>query len=180
MIMRPFSIKDKLFACPTGAAPIQAGEHHCPRYQRVTQLPSEAVAEQPPDTIAAPRDLPLLDLSILFDLERVLSRNELRNLISLYLVDLDNHLARITECRLRNNFDGVSLTAHIIGTTAGNLGAMQTSAMARQLETACRFGDNGLTVQLIEELNASCASSSWAMRIWSSADLPSTQSAIAS
>jgi signal transduction histidine kinase/DNA-binding response OmpR family regulator/HPt (histidine-containing phosphotransfer) domain-containing protein len=148
--------------------------------RQVPQLPVEDVAAPISDTFVELREPALLDLEILSGLERVLSLAELRNFISLYLMDLEQQLKRITECRVVNDFVGISQVAHTIVSTAGNLGAMQTSALARCLETACRRGDNDLALRLIGELGASCASSSSAMRIWSSGKLPGTSSAVAS
>lgn len=144
--------------------------------RHLRQSPDGGVPVGPPAKNAAVDEHPLLDLEILSDLERVLTFDELSKFISLYLVDLEMRLERIGQCHQGNNFEGVSRLAHIIVSTAGNLGAMQTSNLARRLETACRSGDYDIAEQLIEKLNESGVSSAWAMRMWSSAGLPSAQS----
>jgi signal transduction histidine kinase/CheY-like chemotaxis protein len=123
---------------------------------------------------------PLLDSRKLSELEEALSLTQLLNFISLYLVDLELHLTRITECRKENEFDSILLQAHIIVSIAGNLGAMRTSMTARRLEVACRSRDHELCYRLIDQLGVSCASSSAALRAWSNNRLAEMRSAIAS
>jgi response regulator RpfG family c-di-GMP phosphodiesterase len=119
-------------------------------------------------TRPAPEDqAALLDLEKLTELEKVFSPPQLINFITLTLVDMELHLARIGECGGRNDFEGVLRQAHIIVGIAGNLGAMRASAAARQLEAACRSADQALCGPLIEVLNSACELSSKVLRDWS-------------
>jgi HPt (histidine-containing phosphotransfer) domain-containing protein len=88
-------------------------------------------------------------------------------LISLYLIEIEQHLARIAKCAAANvDLKEISNQAHIIVSNAGNFGAMQTSAIARHLEKACGSGDDKLSYRLMDALNASCRESSAALRGW--------------
>jgi signal transduction histidine kinase/DNA-binding response OmpR family regulator/HPt (histidine-containing phosphotransfer) domain-containing protein len=134
------------------------------------QIPSTSGHEvEPlrPDDAVVPVEAPVLDMEILTGLESVLSRPELTNFISLYLIDLEQRLVGIAECRAQDDFVGVSQQAHTIVSTAGNLGAMKTSAIARCLETACRRGEQAHAISLIGELNNSCEASTAALKAWS-------------
>jgi HPt (histidine-containing phosphotransfer) domain-containing protein len=122
----------------------------------------------------------LLDSGMLSELEEVLSLPQLLSFISLYLVDLELRLARITDCREAGDFDSILLQAHIIVSIAGNLGAMHTSMVARRLEMACRSQNHKLFHQLIGELAESCESSSAALRVWSNSKSAEMRPAIAS
>jgi len=124
--------------------------------------------------------LPLLDLRKLTDLEDALPFGALKDFVSLYFVDLEQHLASIAELSAKNDFGNVSRQAHIIIGTAGNLGAMRTSAIAQRLETACQSVGQERSRQLVGELVASCESSSAALKAWSDRRLADMPSALAS
>lgn len=131
-----------------------------------------------PGIVTAPPAPPVLDMEIMTVLESVLSRPELINFVSLYLVDVEQRLASIAQNRRALDFVGVSQQAHTIVSTAGNLGAMHTSTVARRLEAACRRGEQDLAMVLIGELNISCQTSAAALRAWSDSKLE-TATAIA-
>jgi len=109
---------------------------------------------------------PLLDREKLAELESALPPAKVRGFISLYLADVDLRLESIAEYCSKGDFAGVSREAHTIVSTAGNLGAMQTSAAARRLETACRAGDSEDSYRLVSELSASCEASSAEFQTW--------------
>jgi len=64
------------------------------------------------------------------------------------------------------DFEGISRQAHMIVSTAGNLGAKQTSAIARILEVSCKETDHVRSDRLIAKLRASCEQSSRELRSW--------------
>lgn len=129
--------------------------------------------------VARTDEPPVLDHEKLSDLENVLPLPKLKSFIELYLVDADLHLGRIADCRKDGDLTGVAREAHTIVSTAGNLGAMQTSAIARKLENACRAGDHGLADRWIDELKAACRASSKAFQVWSDAKAADAPSAMA-
>jgi CheY-like chemotaxis protein/HPt (histidine-containing phosphotransfer) domain-containing protein len=135
------------------------------------QLP-DAIASEPAPPPTATLDekniatLPVLDLAKLADLERVLSAGGLRDFILLYLVDLEQRLANIAESRANGDFESVSREAHVVVSTAGNLGAMQTSEIARRLSEVCRSANHERCSLLTDELCESCGISSAALRVW--------------
>ena len=103
------------------------------------------VPAPPADSVSENWQPPQLDLERLGRLENLFSRPQCRDFISLSLVDLEQHLARITECHIQDDLYGILLQAHTIVGVAGNLGAMQTSAAAQRLEAGCRSGDRELS-----------------------------------
>ncbi|MDE2264905.1 MAG: response regulator [Alphaproteobacteria bacterium] len=118
------------------------------------------------DGVADPMELPTLDDAKLDDLVATLPRSDIKELISLYLIDVDSHLAQIADWRAKSDWDNIAREAHTIVSTSGNLGAMRTSETARHLEMACRSGDRSLSGKLIDDLNEACAASSAAFRAW--------------
>jgi signal transduction histidine kinase/DNA-binding response OmpR family regulator len=109
---------------------------------------------------------PLLDVTKLAELQAIIPFAKLKELITLYLVDAELNLEQIVQHQERGDYDAVSKQAHTIVGTAGNMGAIRTSAAARRLETACRSGDHSGASTLIGELTASCNASSQAMTVW--------------
>jgi len=111
-------------------------------------------------------ELPVLDLEQLNTFGSVFSLSKIRTLASLYMIDVEARLALLTERRAMEDFDGVSRQAHMIVSTAGNVGAKQTSALARVLEVSCTNQDNALSDRLIAMLRTSCELSSGALKHW--------------
>jgi len=109
---------------------------------------------------------PVLDLEMLTNLENALPGGKAKELVALYLVDLDRHLTCIAEFSARNDLTNISRQAHAITGTAGNFGAMQTSAVAGRLEAACRGSNHELCRRLIGELNDASNASSKVLRVW--------------
>lgn len=136
-----------------------------------TELLPHSAMDKPSSTspIATPDEkniaaLPVLDLGKLDDLERILSAGGLRDFILLYLVDIENRLASIAESRANSDFESVSREAHVVVSTSGNLGAVQTSELARRLSETCRSANHERCSLLTDELCESCGISSAALR----------------
>jgi CheY-like chemotaxis protein len=125
--------------------------------------PSQAVALASPGGEAdfeKIEDLPVLDLEQLHTLESVFSPAKIKTLASLYMIDVEARLALIQEFRANADFDGISRQAHMIVSTAANLGAKQSSALAHALEVSCLSRDDARSDRLIAEVRASCELSS--------------------
>lgn len=125
-------------------------------------------AEKPGEQMTAAQigELPALDLEQIDTFGTVFSLSKIRTLASLYLIDVEARLTLLTERRSMGDFDGVSRQAHMIVSTAGNIGAKHTSALAHVLEISCMAQDNALSDPLIEALHASCEQSSRALKRW--------------
>jgi signal transduction histidine kinase/DNA-binding response OmpR family regulator len=141
--------------------------------------PATGAALAPLALVDGDAEQPLLDAGKLGELVAVLPEASLQNLISLYLVDIEQQLAGIAECAVREDFKGVSRHAHIVVGTAGNFGAAQTSAAARRLEAACREENKEQARRLIGELQESNRASSVALQVWAHGRLPAMTSAAA-
>jgi CheY-like chemotaxis protein len=137
--------------------PVQKSE---PSPTSVSEKSSEEIVVTPIDK------LPVLDLDQLRTLASVFSLSKVRTLAALYMLDVDARLVLIEQCRSANDFDGVSRQAHMIVSTAGNLGAKQSSALACSLEVSCIKRDDGHSDALIAALHASCRVSSSALKEW--------------
>jgi signal transduction histidine kinase/CheY-like chemotaxis protein len=108
----------------------------------------EPVRAPPPQTPA------LLDTKNLEELAQGLPWNNLAGLITLYLHAAEAHLLEIDACAKAGDLSGLVGQAHMLVSSAGNLGAMQTSALARELEHFCR----GATRMVLRRCWPDCAS----------------------
>ena len=107
-----------------------------------------------------------LDLDKLASLEGVLPPESVHDLLRLYLLDTDNHVARIREQSVEGNLDGIARTTHDIVSTAGNIGAALMCALAQRLNKACRDDDDELVKLLVAELLVANLATSDAIRDW--------------
>ena len=106
-----------------------------------------------------------LDLGILEILEGNMPGEGIADFILLYLNSVEAHLRQIDACAATRDFDGVARQAHILVSTAGNLGASATSMLARELEQTCREQVENIP-SAIAQLRESCRASAQALRAW--------------
>jgi HPt (histidine-containing phosphotransfer) domain-containing protein len=144
--------------------------HVCCDEQNASGSGSEALATWTAEPICRQNvvedDLPLIDFEKLASLEAVLPASSVRDLVRLYLVDADQQIALIRDCRTTDGLEGIAQGAHVITSTAGNVGAARVSSLARQLNDACRTKDAVAVARLIEDLVVADAATSEAIRVW--------------
>ena len=99
-------------------------------------MPQESAAS-PGDGIADESVAPIFDLECLADLEAVMPRETIRELLSLYNSDTDVLLRGIDDALVEGDLESVSRHAHMIVSSAGNIGAARVSQLARKLERSC-------------------------------------------
>ena len=135
---------------------------------------SEKLPRISPDDDRIPDGLggAILDFAKLSELKGALPAQNLAELIRLYLTDVDLHLEKLVKARAAGDLATCGREAHSLVSMSGNLGAMRASAAARDLETACRFGEKSSIYPLIGVLSDACASSGEALRIWAEKYLP--------
>jgi signal transduction histidine kinase/CheY-like chemotaxis protein/HPt (histidine-containing phosphotransfer) domain-containing protein len=111
--------------------------------------------------------LPVLDTSNLQELKAALPWENLSGLISLFLVDAENQLAEIAKLHDTGDIAGIGRQAHMLVSAAGNMGALETSALAREVEHLCRSGNCAGLDASIADLREVCGRASAAIRSWS-------------
>ncbi len=146
-------------------------------FVKLAQIARKAVTHQPdvlPDEwedAADPQnadhaELPLLDLEKLASLTSSLPMSDVRDLLRLFMLDTDKHIADMREQNAGGNLDGVGRNAHVIVSTAGNMGASRLYALARALDSACRAGDDVSMKELVGEMAAVNVRTADAIREW--------------
>jgi signal transduction histidine kinase/CheY-like chemotaxis protein/HPt (histidine-containing phosphotransfer) domain-containing protein len=108
-------------------------------------------------------DLPVLDAAKLAELEDVMPPEEVVEFIALFLAEAANHLALIEEHRANGDLPTAARAAHGLVSMAGNVGAMELSALSRKLENACRSGDKEAVERLAHELSTAGAKATTAL-----------------
>ncbi|MES2472229.1 MAG: ATP-binding protein [Pseudomonadota bacterium] len=132
---------------------------------------------RPPETVCARQrpELPVLDQANLAELGSVLKPSNLAGLVTLYLHDTDGQMLEITACAKKGDMAGIARQAHMLVGSSGNLGAMQTSALARDVENFCRSGNPDGLAALLDELRQAVAQSSAALAAWRDAHTAAAQ-----
>ena len=115
--------------------------------------------------IATPSS-PVLDRDKLAILESVLPFSNIEGLLTLFLSEIDGHLIRINISQSESDLNALAREAHDVVSSAGNVGAMEVSALARTLERACKEGQGVLVERLVVELVQACAVVTIALKEW--------------
>jgi signal transduction histidine kinase/NO-binding membrane sensor protein with MHYT domain/DNA-binding response OmpR family regulator/HPt (histidine-containing phosphotransfer) domain-containing protein len=107
----------------------------------------------------------VLDLEKLATLEAALPMKSVCELLRLFTIDTDNHVAYICERSAAGDLNGIARSAHVILSTAGNIGALQVCTLAQQLVQACHAGDDHVA-NLVEQLVIANSSVANAVQHW--------------
>ena len=139
-----------------------------------TMLPSHEAMPPVSDEARAPAvELPqervvmaVLDQDKLQSLLDAMRTENVRDLLRLYLLDTDSHVALIRKQSADGDLQSIARNAHVIISTAGNIGAMQVCALAQRLNQACHDADIGTVSRFVDELVAANAQTSDAIHAW--------------
>ena len=119
---------------------------------------------------SAPCETELFDSRNLDEMRRILSGTDVANFISLFLSSVDGHFTLIDAGLAAGDFQAIATQAHMLVSTAGNLGAARASADARALERACAEKDAAALASLSARLRQSCTESCAALSGWLEAE----------
>jgi HPt (histidine-containing phosphotransfer) domain-containing protein len=78
-----------------------------------------------------------------------MSPTETASFVRSYLADADDRIADMSRQSKAGNLAAVAGNAHALVSTAGSVGAMRVSQLARSIETASRGGDTDMTSMLV-------------------------------
>ena len=134
--------------------------------QPVAVLEARADAADPADLRRETHELSALDLDKLSNLQGIMALSAVRDMLRLYLLDADSHMASIRNQDALGDFDGMARNAHVIVSTAGNIGASRVCGLAQQLYSACQSPDREMIKRLVERLSTANVTASDAIRDW--------------
>jgi len=133
---------------------------------RLARLPAKA----PPTSVAAaPPPVPVeppVDEDKLSELTKYLPVSSVIDLIALFTAEAGGHAMRIKNYLAQEDYQSIAREAHILVSTAGNIGAMRLSATARTLEHACKKDEREDLGRLVGELDRGIAAASAAFGCW--------------
>jgi signal transduction histidine kinase/CheY-like chemotaxis protein len=142
----------------------KAIEAALPQCEPLSDMPANDAAANGETPLDMALTLPALNLDKIADLRAVLPMESLRDLLRLYMLDTENHLAYMR--KHRGDIDIIRHNAHVIVSTAGNIGAERASVLARLLEHACRDEDAETVAKLTGELAAASVITADTIRSW--------------
>ena len=105
-----------------------------------------------------------LDHTVFAELALALPRGKMQELVGLFVAETDFYMIEIASRRAEGDLASVARLARNIVSIAGNLGAVRASALARQLERACRDGEKANSYRLISEMSQACRDTGHEMR----------------
>ena len=111
-------------------------------------------------------DRPVLDTAKLTNLEEVLPLQAVAESITLFLAETASHLAQIEHHRAGGDFAKTAHVAHSLIGMSDTIGAMQLSALACEMEIACKSGDMDAIARLTRELSTAGAKATTALTTW--------------
>jgi CheY-like chemotaxis protein/HPt (histidine-containing phosphotransfer) domain-containing protein len=132
---------------------------------RVTK-PARAVAETPPPEPPRPHTGGAVDVQKLDELAQYLPISGIVDLVLLFTSESDGHAARIKSHLAEKDYPAIAREAHILVSTAGNIGAMHLSATARTLEHACKSDCRDDIDRLVGELGLGITAANAGFAIW--------------
>jgi PAS domain S-box-containing protein len=138
---------------------------------------AEKIAAADPAPVAISEETPL-DATTLDSMMAVLPPRNVRDFVSLYLHNVESHIALIDICFTAGDFPGVASQAHILVSITGNVGAMRTSDLAREVEIASRDNAQTNLAPAISALRCSAVQSSKALQDWLNSGLVGSNEAL--
>jgi len=115
---------------------------------------------------------PVLDAEKLDSLERALRKQDLISFVELYLTDSAAQIASITQSLSSGVLETAGRAAHVLVSTAGNLGAMTVSRTARHLEEYCWRKDFEAAETAAADLRVAADAAAVALKAWIAAHRP--------
>ena len=116
----------------------------------------------------------LLDKPHLDELRGFLPMEQVGDLVRVYLSSVDGHLADLERHLDQKDFKAAAGQAHVMVSICGNMGARQTSSLARALENLLRQDNGAETSSLTKALRRSVETSSAELRHWVAKNSAST------
>ena len=105
---------------------------------------------------AGTNDLPEFDDTALADVAGSLPAPQFAAFLEDYLASGAKHVERVTALHAAGDLAGVAQEAHTLISVAGSYGLRRASAIARQLEAACKAKQTEQLPALVGELDSAC------------------------
>ena len=138
------------------------------KYQIVgTRPPAALAAPAHSDDLAALLARANIDRHSLDTIASVMTPADIAEFLQSYFSDADHRISEMLRQIAADDLDAASRNAHALVSTAGSVGAMRVSQLARSVEDACKAADNTLAGEFLKQLQAASALSGVALKLWS-------------
>jgi HPt (histidine-containing phosphotransfer) domain-containing protein len=98
----------------------------------------------------------VVDMSVLAGLMDILPPEQVRELVSILVSDVESRLGRILKTA-RHDLDDLRREAHDLKSSCGNFGLVEIAGLAVRIEAACRAGANDEACRLATGLDDAVA-----------------------
>jgi CheY-like chemotaxis protein/HPt (histidine-containing phosphotransfer) domain-containing protein len=129
----------------------------------LAKLAAIAGGRQPMQAPPEKLDIPDVEQAALDQLRAVMDRDSAREFVEMYIADAGERLARMKAGQERA---AIAADAHALIGIAGNVGATRVCELAREVETACKSGDEAAARRLLEGLEAAEDSAAALLTSW--------------
>jgi len=146
-----------------------------PRTAKVALVPVPPPADPVPPAVS---DAAVVDVQKLDELRKYLPLTGVIDLVSLFTAESNGHAMRIKNYLAESDYKSIAREAHILVSTAGNIGAMKLSAMARTVEQACKNHQLDDFGRLIGELDVGISAANAAFAAWIAANREEQRQAV--
>jgi len=136
---------------------------------RVPSSPSTGVEPAVPAGDPVP-EVQAIDEQKLNELTQYLPVSGVIDLVTLFTAESNGHTMRIKNYLAEQDPQSIAREAHILVSTAGNIGAMHVSSTARALEHACKNGESAEFGRLVGELDRGISAANAAFAAWIAAN----------
>ena len=154
-------VDGKLLLSKLAALPSGAGADRVPAASTVSNI--EPFGNRVSPAITRP---PILDAAKLAELDEYMPSEKVGEFVALFLAEAASHLAQLEEFRANRDFPAVARAAHSLIGMAGNVGASQMGALARELEFSCKSHHAEAIDRIVTQLVESGAVVTAALTTW--------------
>ncbi|MDE2184266.1 MAG: response regulator [Alphaproteobacteria bacterium] len=120
----------------------------------------------PADGALAVNPPAVLEGAKLDSLVGVLPRAKVVELVALFLAEAAAHLKLLEEHWASKDLASCGRVAHALVSMSGNVGAMELSALSRELQNSCKAGDAQAVGRLVREVGTASANATAALIAW--------------
>jgi CheY-like chemotaxis protein/HPt (histidine-containing phosphotransfer) domain-containing protein len=127
----------------------------------------DAYAEAAPSPAAPPATLDaVFDTGTIASLEKYLPASSVRELLAMFVDQIDSQIEPIRQAAAERDLEALGREAHSLAGSAGNIGAARLSQLARELDAACKTGDENAAIDQSHRVAAAATAASGAVRAW--------------
>ena len=144
-------VDGKALLSKLAALPVKVGRVLQPTTPEATDSNVEPLGKH---NVMSASPLPSFDFEKLAELDDVMPAEKVTEFVALVISEASNELTQLEEQRARHDMPAAARAAHSLISMAGNVGAIQMCALARELEFACKSNHPDAIDRIVHQLSA--------------------------